>query len=84
MAQVILSRRNKPDLYTLVDEVDLPLLSPYKWFISPDGYAWAHDYSNGWQAGMRASILMHRLILGAAKGQTVDHIDHNTLNNQAE
>ena len=34
--------------------------------------------------GKQKTVLMHRLIAGAPDGMPVDHIDHQTLNNQDE
>lgn len=64
------------DLTTEVDSEIYPLLSQYKWFISPDGYARASI------KGIRYFI--HRFITGAKKGEIVDHIDRNKLNNKRE
>lgn len=79
---ITLHSRHKASLVALVDDEDYALVQGYKWFMSPQGYAWAHDYSQGWQAGMRGSVLMHRLIMGATQGQTVDHVNRNKTDNQ--
>ena len=59
--------------YALVDDTDFEWLNQYKWF--------AH-YTNGhWYASSKL-IDMHRLILNCPRGMVVDHINHNSLNNQ--
>jgi hypothetical protein len=57
-------------LETFVDELDFEYLSNRKWFFS-NGYAIASDNLDK----------MHRVIIGAKKGELVDHIDRNKLNN---
>lgn len=52
----------------------------YKWWISPQGYVWTRDYTNGWRKPK--NILMHRFVIDAPQDKTVDHRDRNTLNNQ--
>lgn len=63
----------------LVDEADWPLISQIKWhvLISPrcnTPYAVAH----------KRSLSMHLLLMGAVKGQRVDHRDGNGLNNRRQ
>lgn len=62
----------------LVDEADLPLIAGYKWRVQRQGrlfYAVACT-------GRTTSVLMHRLILGAEKGQSVDHANSAGLDNR--
>lgn len=63
--------------YALVDDEDFDELSKYSW-CSPGRYAERGTFKNGIHKG----ILMHRQIMGAKKGQEIDHIDRNRLNNQ--
>jgi hypothetical protein len=66
----------------IVDEVDFPKVSLYRW--------WAAEHRRTWYAyttvkddnGKRHTVYMHRLITGASKGRKVDHKDHNGLNNR--
>ena len=63
---------------TLVDDEDFERLTKYSW--------WAHLRRKG-TSNARAKIkgkdtLMHRFIMNAQKGQIIDHIDRNPLNNQ--
>jgi hypothetical protein len=55
----------------IVDASDFGVLSSRKWQLHSGGYA----ISNG-------KILMHRAILGAKKGQEIDHINRNKLDNR--
>ena len=64
----------------LVDDADYDALSQFKWFRHSYGYA---CYRRGTvKHGTYRTFLMHRVILDAADGQYVDHIDGNPLNNQ--
>jgi hypothetical protein len=64
----------------LIDDEDYDLVRRYSWCGVISGrnfYAQAACPING-------QVKMHRLIMGCSKddGKIVDHIDHNTLNNQ--
>ena len=61
----------------LIDTKDLPLVSEHTW--------WLKYHRNSCYAVTDISkkrIYMHRLIIGAKKGQIVDHIDGNGMNNR--
>lgn len=58
----------------LIDDQDRWLLEAYNWYKSQQGYVVA------WHSG--ATILIHRIIMEAQKGQMVDHIDGNPFNNR--
>ncbi len=61
---------------TIVDDVDYEmLLAVGVWHRTGFGYAYAHG-PNG------RGIRMHRLILGAGRGDMVDHADGDRLNNR--
>lgn len=65
-------------LKALVDPSDFPSLIKHKWHsIDASNKTYASTYLSG--RGTR--IFMHRLILNAQKGQEVDHIDGDGLNN---
>lgn len=66
--------------YAVVDDDVYDSQKHRKWFYSPQGYAWAYDYTNGWRNA--PADLLHRLIMNAPTGVTVDHIDRDGLNNQ--
>jgi AP2 domain len=65
-----------------IDRTDYDLISPFKW-CSVKGrktlYAAAHKTVA--LGGRGELILMHRLILGARRGEIIDHVDDNGLNN---
>jgi hypothetical protein len=63
----------------VIDAADLPLVAGYNWHAmrSRLGHTWyaaTHD--------RRAYVLMHRVIMSAPKGLTVDHVDGDGLNNR--
>lgn len=58
--------------YALIDDEDYKKCNEYKWFKTNKGYARTYKIPTG----------MHRLVMNAQRGQYVDHIDHNPLNNQ--
>jgi len=68
----------------LIDDEDFDLVSGYKW------YSLWNIHVHSFYAvtniikpdGKRTSLYMHRLIMGAKKGQQVDHIHHRTLDNR--
>lgn len=60
-------------LHALVDIDDLPRVAVRRWNVSPAGYA---------VAGRAGCLYMHRVVMGAQKGQQVDHVDGNKLDNR--
>ena len=65
----------------LVDDEDYDFLNQWKWYAHKgrkDGLFYAGKRNNG----DIKQIWMHRLIMNTSRGLTVDHIDHNGLNNQ--
>lgn len=74
MKQVQLSRGEM----ATVDDEDHPLVAQYKWHANKKGYA-VGSIPTG-RRGAR-HVLMHRLILGAQRGEQVDHVDGKPLNN---
>lgn len=76
MALITLSRGKE----AIVDDTDYEwLIAGPKWSCDAKNYAVRHIYDS---TGRRIMEKMHRLIVGAAKGQKVDHEDTNTLNNR--
>src|SRR5436190_10717352 len=57
----------------LCDDEDFEVLSRHRWFLR-DGYAV--------KRGGERNISMHRFLMKAQAGQSVDHIDRNRSNNQ--
>jgi hypothetical protein len=68
---------------TTIDDEDYELASKYKWHAvkEPSGY---YAYSHFYREGKRTTIQLHRLIMKAEKGQQIDHINGNTLDNRKE
>lgn len=66
----------------IVDDEDFEKVNQYKWYcqvIGNNKYAYRTERIKGTKK--KATILMHRLILGVIKDMEVDHIDMNGLNN---
>lgn len=59
----------------IIDAVDVPLIKLQSWHIIPS--TWGGYYARSGRVGY-----MHRFILGAHKGQDVDHINNNGLDNR--
>lgn len=64
---------------TIVDDEDFEWVSQQSWYASgrPGG-----DYAVGWDGKAKRNIYLHRLIMGAADGQSVDHINGDKLDNR--
>ena len=58
----------------LIDDEDYPLVSTYSWYMINNGYA--ITIIN------KKTVLMHRMIMDVKKGQEIDHINHNKLDNR--
>lgn len=65
--------------YAVVDDEDYNYLMRWNWCAVYDKKM--ESFYSHRRLG-RGTISMHRVILHAREGQYVDHIDHNTLNNQ--
>jgi hypothetical protein len=63
--------------FAKVDDEDYEKVSKLSWKYT-GGYA-AHNYQSN---GIQHSVYMHRLIMNARKGQFVDHINHDPLDNR--
>ena len=77
MKEIILTQ----GLVTLIDDEDFELIYQYKWHTYKD-----HGYNRYYACSKIGTkyTYMHRFIMGAEKGQFVDHKDGNGLNNQKE
>jgi hypothetical protein len=65
-----------------IDEEDFDLISSYKWYEAKTlNVSYATAYFGGGRKN-RKMMKMHRLILNAHKGEMIDHIDGNGLNNK--
>ncbi len=81
MKEIKLSQRGKNSKFKLtaiVDNEEYDYLSKFNWSLSTSN---KHTYA---KAIINNKVIkrMHRLIMKAGKGQLVDHIDGNGLNNQ--
>ena len=65
-----------------IDEQDLELFNSLPFYASKtkDGHVYAKSIQG--KNGKRKSIYLHRLLLGAKRGQIVDHKNGNTLDNR--
>lgn len=68
--------------FAIVDDIDYERLSAYKWHAREAPRTWYAGRSINKPGLPRRSVLMHREVLGAAKGVGVDHINHNGLDNR--
>lgn len=67
--------------FAIIDEADFGLVGNTKWSITNGGgYEYAHT-SLGID-GKRVCVRLHRMIMGAKKGEVVDHVNGNTLDNR--
>ena len=77
--RIVLSRGK----YAIVDVKDYGWLSEYKWFVQEGQrtfYAYRRERVR--KGGKQLGIAMHREILKAGKGELVDHINHDGLDNR--
>ena len=65
--------------FAVVDEKDFRRLNKHKWYCSTLGYA-VREKRNG---SSRKTIWMHRVVLQVQDGVSVDHINHNKLDNRS-
>lgn len=62
---------------TLIDLIDIPLLSKYKWYLRKG------DHGNNYVVNASTREPIHRFLLNVtSKNKEVDHRDRNTLNNR--
>lgn len=66
----------------IVDKDVTHVLEKYKWHVKKDGYMYRNASTEELKKGMPRSIAMHRQLMGFPKGKTVDHINHNKLDNR--
>lgn len=66
----------------LVDDEDFDKLNAVKWYYRKEGYAVGNLPSP--EKGMYPKVLMHRYIMDAQKGQQIDHINGDKLDNRKE
>jgi len=68
----------------LIDSSDINLVKKYKWAVYKYSKGLWYATSHGNSDSEVRTTYMHRLITGAKKGEYVDHIDGNGLNNRRD
>lgn len=66
----------------IVDDEDYEKLTKHSWCMSSNGYAKRCVF--GKKRGINKTILMHQEVIDAKKGEWIDHINHNKLDNRKE
>jgi hypothetical protein len=68
----------------LIDDEDFELVSQYKWYAGWDSHTKSYYACTKIkkETGGHTLLQMHRLIMNAKKGEQVDHINHNTIDNR--
>ena len=68
----------------LIDDEDFELVSQYTWYAGWDSHTKSYYACTKIkkETGGHTLLQMHRLIMNAQKGEQVDHINHNTLDNR--
>lgn len=76
-----ISTKAHPSAECMIDEVDLPLIIDGKgrWYASSFGIK---QMPSIYALRKSTSIKMHRIIMNAKKGEIVDHINRNSLDNR--
>ena len=69
--------------WALVDAGDYHLVAPYKWYAVQD-YHNIYAATNIRKGNKYTNKRMHRLILNAKKGEIVDHINRDGLDNRRQ
>ena len=72
----VLLTQNK---FTIIDDEDYKLISDYKWCVSEKRNNTFYAVTN---TKDRKRLYLHRLIMEANKGDEIDHINHDTLDNR--
>lgn len=73
---VLVDNRGNEKCRTLIDVEDIAKVSQYKWHLHQEYVATA------FARGKASPILLHRFLMNAIKGQEVDHINGNKLDNR--
>lgn len=60
----------------IVDDSSAAHITGKKWYKSKSGYVYRNE--------SKKTVYLHRLVLGAERGQEVDHINRNKLDNRKE
>jgi hypothetical protein len=69
--------------FAMVDDGDWPELNKHKWQASYDQDTKTWRAGRGYRVGNKVKhVLMSRFIMGEPAGMVVDHVNHDTLDNQ--
>lgn len=68
-------------LFALVDDEDFERLSKFKWHLS-HRKGWVYVVRSNRIGAITYKPYLHREVMGAVKGQQIDHRDRNPFNNQ--
>lgn len=66
----------------IVDASDFDWLNQWKWHAHRAGIKWCAARGVAAPNGKRSILLMHRAVMSAPKGVSVDHINHDPLDNR--
>lgn len=69
---------------TIVDANEYERLNKFKWYAHLDKQHWYVERNSLIKNGKRFTIRMHREIMDSRKGEIIDHINGNTLDNRKE
>jgi hypothetical protein len=72
--------RESEFLRCVIDERDADLVLGHRWFATRERAGWSKFYARAWIEGR--TVKMHRLIVDAGVGVTVDHINGDGLDNR--
>lgn len=93
MKKINISTDKYPNTYTIVSDGDYDKLKKWKWRLfyphkkySPYVVRSCRKGEEGWDDGgiKRKKIYMHNYIMNTPKGESTDHINHDTLDNRRE
>ncbi len=79
MPQIPLS--NRPGMFTLVSDIDLTLISSFRWRLNSNGYAVTNMRGDDGKSRM---TYLHRFLMKPPPGLQVDHIFADKLDNRRE
>lgn len=72
---------SKHGIYALVDNRDYKLVAKWKW-TAREKRGKHYIQRSYWSGKQKSTMYLHRLIMDAAKGTQVDHINRNPLDNR--
>ncbi len=84
MREIYPNCKKYPEVIILIDDEDSPVVEQYTWTICSSNKTtlYAKAYIKG--SKPKKEIFLHRLLVGAKKGELVDHKNRNGLDNRRE